>query len=252
MRLRRFVSVAAFAVVGVMLTGSMAFAADLDDGDYTLSLPGIGDFSFTIDSGGTETVFTVAPIPAGYVIDDDDPDKVAWKDFALSLEVEAKTSKVEGDYGWVVEGGNPADVVLSLPDGGSITVTPPDGDGNFTVTAFDGWFAFGDGKDWYVANSDDLSTATAFFKVEATADGVEIKAVDEVDAGFLNDPSEAGTEAAGCSNGNGNGNAYGRGHGAAVAEILANGGSPSEIAGEHGQAVSEMVHAYNELRKQGR
>ena len=48
----------------------------------------------------------------------------------------------------------------------------------------------------------------------------------------------------------GNGNGYGRGHSAAVHAILAGGGSPSSIAGQHGQAVSEMVHAYNELRKQ--
>ena len=52
--------------------------------------------------------------------------------------------------------------------------------------------------------------------------------------------------------GNGNGNAYGRGRSAAVHAILAAGGSPSEIAGVHGEAVSAMVHAYNELRKQNR
>lgn len=51
---------------------------------------------------------------------------------------------------------------------------------------------------------------------------------------------------------NGNGNAFGRGHSAAVHEILAEGGSPSEIAGEHGQAVREMVRTYNALRKQNR
>ncbi|MFH1331077.1 MAG: hypothetical protein ABIJ48_10560 [Actinomycetota bacterium] len=56
--------------------------------------------------------------------------------------------------------------------------------------------------------------------------------------------------AAGLERGNGNGNGFGRGNSAAVLEILANGGSPSEIAGEHGRAVREMVHAYNELRKQ--
>ena len=56
--------------------------------------------------------------------------------------------------------------------------------------------------------------------------------------------AEAIAAALGRGNGNGNGN------GAAVHGILANGGSPSEIAGEHGQAVSQMVHAYNELRKQ--
>ena len=58
--------------------------------------------------------------------------------------------------------------------------------------------------------------------------------------------------AAALGRGNANANANGRGRGAAIHNILANGGSPSEIAGEHGQAVSEMVHAYNELRKQGR
>ncbi|MEE9205903.1 MAG: hypothetical protein V3U50_02865, partial [Acidimicrobiia bacterium] len=99
MRLRRFGLVAAFAVVGVMLTGSMAFAAELGVGNYTLLLPGVGDFSFTIDSTGPETVVDVLSTPAGYEIDDHEPDKVAWKDIlTLTLEVEAKTAKVEGDY----------------------------------------------------------------------------------------------------------------------------------------------------------
>lgn len=50
--------------------------------------------------------------------------------------------------------------------------------------------------------------------------------------------------------GNGTGHGYGRGHAATVLEILAAGGTPSEIAGEHGAAVRQLVHAYNELRKQ--
>ena len=57
--------------------------------------------------------------------------------------------------------------------------------------------------------------------------------------------------AAALERGNGRGHAWGRGHSAAVHEIKANGGSPSELAG-HGQAVREMVHAYNALRKQNR
>ena len=118
-------------------------------------------------------------------------DKVAWKDIAtLSLEVEVRGAQVEGDHDWA---SGPA--VLSLPGGGSITVNPPDVDGNFIVTASGGWFSFGGGQDWYVVNSDDISTATAFFKVEATAEGVAIKAVDAVDDGFLNDLSEEEEEA---------------------------------------------------------
>ena len=58
--------------------------------------------------------------------------------------------------------------------------------------------------------------------------------------------------AAALGRGNGNGNAFGRGRGGAIHDILANGGSPSDISGEHGQAVSEMVRAFNELRKQNR
>lgn len=57
--------------------------------------------------------------------------------------------------------------------------------------------------------------------------------------------------AAALARGNGNGNAFGRGHAAAVIEILSGGGSPSELAGEHGAAVREMVRAYNELRRRG-
>jgi hypothetical protein len=56
--------------------------------------------------------------------------------------------------------------------------------------------------------------------------------------------------AAAMERGNGNGHAWGRGHSAAVHEIKANGGSPSDLP-SHGQAVREMVRAYNELRRQG-
>lgn len=50
--------------------------------------------------------------------------------------------------------------------------------------------------------------------------------------------------------GNGNGKAYGRGNALYVHSILAEGGIPGQMDDEnHGQAVSEMVHAYNALRK---
>jgi len=52
--------------------------------------------------------------------------------------------------------------------------------------------------------------------------------------------------------GNGNGNAYGRGHSAEVLQIVIGGGSPSELAGEHGSAVSNMVKAFNALKKAAR
>ncbi len=58
--------------------------------------------------------------------------------------------------------------------------------------------------------------------------------------------------AAALGRGNGNGNAFGRGHSGAVHAILAEGGSPAQIAGDHGQAVLGMVRAFNELRKQNR
>jgi hypothetical protein len=52
--------------------------------------------------------------------------------------------------------------------------------------------------------------------------------------------------------GNGNGNAVGRGNAADVHEILAGGGIPGQLKTQnHGQAVRAMVHAFNELRKQG-
>ena len=51
--------------------------------------------------------------------------------------------------------------------------------------------------------------------------------------------------------GNGNGNAFGRGHAADVLGIL-QGELPGELnERNHGQAVREMVHAYNELRRAG-
>jgi hypothetical protein len=56
--------------------------------------------------------------------------------------------------------------------------------------------------------------------------------------------------AAALARGTGNGNGFGRGHAAEVHAILLAGGSPSELAGEHGEAVRMMVHAYNALRRE--
>jgi hypothetical protein len=50
--------------------------------------------------------------------------------------------------------------------------------------------------------------------------------------------------------GNGNGNAYGRGNSTWVHEMLAAGEIPGQIKEQnHGHAVRDMVHAFNELRK---
>ena len=200
------------AGAGVLFLASIASAGStLDDGDYTLVLPGIGDFEFTIDSDGDgDTVIAVAA-PDGYAIDDDDPAKAAWKD-AASVEVEIKTDKIEGDYDW--SGG---DAELTLPDGGSISVTPPAADGSFSVDASGGWWAFGSGRDWIVANAAIIGEATEFFKIEATADGIEIKPVDGPGDGFLNDLDDEEEEEEESeveeseSEGDNNGNANGRG-----------------------------------------
>jgi hypothetical protein len=167
-------------VAAITLAVATVALAAFEDGEYSLTLPGAGVFEFTVDSEGEETVLAVAA-PDGYAVDDDDPDKAGWKNDA-GLEVEAKTDKVEADVNW--ESG---DVILALPDGGSISVSAPDSEGAFLVTTTGTWFAFGDGRDWYVANNSDINAADAFFKVEADEDGVEVKPVDAVDAGFLND-----------------------------------------------------------------
>ena len=60
----------------------------------------------------------------------------------------------------------------------------------------------------------------------------------------------AASIAAALERGNGNGNAHGRGRAAYVHEILARGEIPGQIDEQnHGQAVREMVHAFNELRR---
>lgn len=166
----------------VMIGASIAVAAEFEDaGRYTLSLPGIGDFIFDVNP--SLTVTEVTPYPTGYTIDDDEADKVAWKN-AASLEVEAKLDKVEGAYDWA---GGPA--ILHL-DGEWIEISVP-ASGNFEVTTSSGLWAFGDGSDWYVANKEDPADFSdpdaKFFKIEADEDGVEIKPGGGPDEGFLND-----------------------------------------------------------------
>ncbi len=85
--------------------------------------------------------------------------------------------------------------MLTLP-GGSITVTQPDDAGDFTVTTTGGiWTAFGSGGDWMVADASEIDDAERFFKVEATADGIELKAASRPGDGFLNDLEEEEEEA---------------------------------------------------------
>lgn len=58
--------------------------------------------------------------------------------------------------------------------------------------------------------------------------------------------------AAGLARANGNGNTFGRGQSAGVLAALMAGESLAELDGKHGRAVSEMVRAYNELKRQQR
>lgn len=178
------VSLVAGMFVSVFASSSGATEDDpiFEDGDYVLVIPGVGDFEFEVDyvdPVGVETVIAVVA-PEGYSVDDDDPDKAAWKD-AAGLEVEMKLDKIEGKVTW----GSDGEATFNLP-GGSIIVTEPVA-GDFSVTASGIWTAFGSGGDWMVANNADIALADRFFKVEATADGIEVKAVSEPDDGFRND-----------------------------------------------------------------
>ncbi len=193
------VSLVAGMFVSVVASGVGATEHDpvFEGGYYVLVIPGVGDFEFEFEfevyvapiEGETvapiegETVTTRA-YPDGYSVDDDDPDKEAWKD-AVSLEVEMKLDRIESDVTWGTDGV----ATLTLRDG-SITVTEPNADGDFTVIASGAWTAFGSGGDWMVANSTNFDSATQIFKVEATADGIEIKAVSGPGDGFLNDLEE--------------------------------------------------------------
>lgn len=187
------VSLVAGMFVSVVASGAGATEDDsvFDDGYYVLMIPGVGPFEFEVyaDPDGGDTVTTWVA-PEGYSVDDDDPDKEAWKD-AASLEVEMKLDRIESDVTWGTDGV----ATLALP-GGSITVTEPDDAGDFWVTTSgDIWTAFGSGGDWMVADASEIALAGRFFKVEATADGIEIKAVSEPGDGFLNDLEEEEEEA---------------------------------------------------------
>ncbi len=183
------VSLVAGMFVSVVASGAGATEADpvFGDGRYVLVIPGVAPFGFDVyvdDPVDGQTVTTWA-YPDGYTVDDDDPDKEAWKD-AASLEVEMKLDRIESDVTW----GKDGVATLALP-GGSITVTEPDDAGDFWVTTSgDIWTAFGSGGNWMVANHTDIASADRFFKVEATADGIEIKAVSGPGGGFLNDLEE--------------------------------------------------------------
>ncbi len=181
------VSLVAGMFVSVVAAGAGATEDDpvFEDGYYVLMIPGVGPSEFEVyaDPVGGDTVTTWVA-PEGYSVDDDDPDKEAWKD-AASLEVEMKLDRIESDVTW--EGG----VATLTLAGGTITVTEPDAEGDFLVTVSGELFAFGSGSDWIVADDEDIADPTTrIFSVEATADGIEIKAVSEPGKGFLNDLNE--------------------------------------------------------------
>ncbi len=189
------VSLVAGMFVSVVASGVGATEHDpvFETGDYVLVIPGVGEFvvevDYVVDSDG-ETVIAVAvpegyEAPEGYELDDDDPAKAAWKQAAglevEILEVEMKLDKIESDVTW--DGGV---ATLKLPDGSIITVFAPI-DGDFRVEASGIWTAFGWGDDWIVADEEefeDIGAETQIFKVEATAHGIEIKAISEPGDGF--------------------------------------------------------------------
>ena len=179
------VSLVAGLLVSVVASGVGATEHDpvFEAGYYVLVIPGVGPFTFEVyaDPGEGDTVTTWVA-PEGYSVDDDDPDKEAWK-YAASLEVEMKLDRIESDVTW----GKDGVATLALPGGSIITVTAPNADGDFWVTASGELWAFGSGADWMVANNLLIGEATRFFKVEATADGIEIKAVSAPGDGFLKD-----------------------------------------------------------------
>ena len=182
-----------FVSVGASGVGAIDLDPSFEAGDYVLKIPGVGEmkfevYAYPIEGGKTVTTW-VAPvgynyeIDDNYMVDDDDPDKEAWKD-AAGLEIEMKLDKIESDITW--DGDDPGVATLRLPGGSIITVTEPKPDGDFTVMASgDLWTAVGSGSDWMVVYRENIKDdPTRFFKVEATADGIEIKAVSG--DGFLN------------------------------------------------------------------
>jgi len=194
---KRIVTVSLAAGLFVSVVASVAAAEDhliYEDGTYHLVIPGVGDFWFEVDyvePEGDEMVIAVAALPKDYYyVDDDDPAKAAWKaaslEVEMNLEVEMKLGKIESKVNWGTDGV----ATLTLP-GGSITVTEPVA-GDFTVMASGIWTEFGSGGDWMVANNPVFGEADRFFKVEATPDGIEIKAVSRPlpGDGFLNDLNE--------------------------------------------------------------
>jgi hypothetical protein len=188
------VSLVAGMFVSVGASGAGATEADpvFGDGRYVLVIPGVAPFGFEVyvDYPVDGQTVTTWAYPDGYTVDDDDPDKEAWID-AASLEVEMKLDKIESDVIW-----DDGLATLKLPDGSIITVTAPNADGDFTVMAGDDpWTAFGWGDDWIVANHNtDIDKADLFFKVEATADGIEIKAVSGPGDGFEEEYEEEDEE----------------------------------------------------------
>ena len=93
------VSVAAGLLVSVVASGVGATEADpvFEDGYYVLVIPGVGDFEFEVDYVDPEEGETVIALmaPDGYTVDDDDPDKAAWKDAASpSVSTSCETGRV--------------------------------------------------------------------------------------------------------------------------------------------------------------
>jgi hypothetical protein len=169
-------------LVGLMTTAALATVAlageSLPAGDYTLTIPGAGDFEFTVTTEGEEATVVAVMAPENWDVDEHDAAKVEWKSTEDDDEVEAKDGKVEADVDWA-EG----DVVLSLTDGLKIIVSK-DGDVySLELEDSNGWEVAGGNGEWLILSGTDEGDEMAF-KVEADEDGVEIKVVNPADDNF--------------------------------------------------------------------
>lgn len=159
------------AVAAAMTLSVSALADDsvLEDGTYTLTVPGVGDVTFDVLTDGDDTTVTATATPSDVEPDDSSDSKETFED----LGVELKPSKVEVDIAWA----NGDAVTLALP-GGTDTITVSYDGSDWTVEA-GGWTVEGEGEKWFLWTPEgDRADADQVFKVEVDEDGVVIKAAD--------------------------------------------------------------------------
>jgi hypothetical protein len=168
-------------LAGALLLGLTVAQADesLPPGDYSFTVPGAGELTFSIAEDGTVSLLA---LPDGYKVEvehsgeHDGELELKLTNDALSIELEIEDDEFEFELS---EGDLAGDYLLTIPGVGQITVAV-DEEGVTNVTAPAGWNVYQNDGKWFITDGN------VAFQIEVEDDEIKVKATDDSLEEFLN------------------------------------------------------------------